>query len=222
MDILNRVFQKSAFVFLGFMLVVVGVGCVPLPLITPPLKTTVGGGAGFGSTPEDSTTREQGTGIFALSVGAHPVQLFLQEPTWDAGVGFVFESFPGTDQDPLLGGYVEGGYSLWHDGDRETGQGRLFLVGQLEVLHDNASGFSGIGASGGFAFEFAILTAESVASVNNDSAYFGVHVGEWAIGAELTFNIRQVGFVNYQAVLLQLVVRSPLTFGVLLVPVFNP
>ncbi|MEL6180288.1 MAG: hypothetical protein AAFS10_15105 [Myxococcota bacterium] len=222
------------------MAVVCQSACVPVPVIAPPAKFTVGGGIAAGDmTDQNRGEPESPTGAFSFSAGIHPLQYVDTANGVDAGVGFVFEAIPNAEvsADPLLGGYLELGYPIWVSGpirptpsNPEPGsQGRLYLIGRGELLQNaGAGGERGFGAGLGLGLELVKWQSTPVASISSTvdetgdpdfSAFIGYAFGEGGIGLEATANTRQVGPQQYNVLMFRLIFRTPTTLGLLLIPI---
>ncbi len=214
--------------------VLLAAACIPVPVIAPPMKMTLGGGPAFGDLNDDRFgEQEDSAGAFSLTAAIHPMQYFTEELVLDLGAGFVFETFPNESlrTSPLVGAHFEVGYALWMSGDMSKGesQGRLYLIGRGEALSNTGPrGSSGLGVGVGLGLELVSWQDNPVARIglNSDadgdvdlSSFAGYVIGEMGIGAEIMYQTRQVGPQDYDAVFFRLIFRSPTTLGLLLLPV---
>lgn len=217
-------------------------GCVPVPVIAPPAKITVGGGGAFGELRDKAQGEDLSrSGALQLKAGVHPMSLFDDERELDLGVGFIFEAMPNEDlrADPLVGGYLEGNYALWRSADDAfDGQTRLYLIGRGDLISNSGpDGASGYGLGFGLGIEYAswvdspLANAEvstetqvrngRVSQDTDTSLFLGYGIGEGGIGLEVTGNLRRVGDQEYTALFASLILRTPLTLGILLIPIWD-
>ncbi len=205
-------------------------GCVPVPVLSPPMKVGMGAALATGDFSDDPAVDDSG-GQLAVGVtaGVHPLQFFEGLDEFDAGAGVIFEAVP--DQrlgaNPLLGGYAEAGLRLWQRGKIEEGAGRLFVLGRGELLNELGGDSQGVGLSLGLGLDLVSWEDNEVAAIGVQassqgavvSSFLGYAYGQSGIGAELSLNFRQIGEVQYNAVFLKLTFRVPVTAGFYLVPV---
>lgn len=201
--------------------------CVPVPALAPPTRVRVGGGLASGDLADEADVARPSnqSSLFSFSIGAHPLNLFLQEKydTFDLGAGFLVENLSSASlarQTSLLGGYLEGGYPVWNQGKRQRGGAwRLSLIGRLEYLADTSQqGDTGWGSSAGLLFERLWWVQSTAAQVSNDGSFIGAYLGEGGFGLDVSANHREVGGQSYNALILSLSLRIPAIFGLFLIP----
>ncbi len=199
-------------------------GCVPIPFLSPPMRTSFLPGVMGGEVhiKEGTESVEGATPYLAGRFAAHPLALVrsLAERSADFGVGYLIEGTVVSSEGYALaqGPYLEVAYHPWqqHWKSGHFARAIVFVTGDL-LFDTQVDDRIGGGMTGGVGIEWGQWVSDPFVSQDDGpklSAVLGYAHGEGTIGAQLVGGFRVIGDEEWWLVSFGLTFRVPATLGV--------
>lgn len=194
-------------------------GCVAVPLVTPPARFSLVGGP---SIPIEEAPQQPGVGVpftGQLRLGAQPLGLFeqLAERPFDATAGLVVHLDQGLGR---AGVFTEASVYLWQESWSPQSRARLRTFGAIDLLApDVRDDLWEPGLRGGVGIDWGgFVRGQPGIDIGYDASWIGVGYGEWAIGLVAEGGWQRLPEADLVRIALGIEVQMPATAGFLLLP----
>ena len=204
------------------------IGCLALPFGTPPMTVSVSPGVALGKPLPAKAIADQPKGR-ALIEGRAAIQPLgavagWQDRQFDASIGYLAEIFPSRDlleythHGAFVGLTVHPWTTVPPGGD---GGARLSVTAMPELLVAQNDAALGAGMSFDLQLETFGYVETDFADFSVDGGYVGAAAGEAGIGLDLGAGVRGIDQMLYWSLHLGMVVRIPVTGGIVAVPIWD-
>ena len=202
------------------MLLALLLGCIAVPLLTPPARVSLVGGPSF---PVEESHERPGEPVQVTGearIGVQPLGLFpsLADRPLDLTGGLVLHLDEGLARP---GAYAEGSVYLWNQTWSNQSRARLRAFGALDMLPPELRAPEwDPGLRGGVGIDWGgFVHGMPGVGVGRDGSWVGVSYGEWAVGLVAEGGYQRLPDADLFCVALGVEFQLPATAGFLLLPV---
>lgn len=183
-------------------------GCVAVPVLLPPVRVAIGGGAVAGQEFSEVTT---------MRIDTRPLQLLseFQNRRHDGAIGYMEEHLGGVaDRRSLVvtGGYLRYDHFPFKLDDLfgpQTGPLRVHVGATADLLRRSDNGDWGAGMSGVAGVEWAKWISGDFSVSEPDGGAVGSGMGEIGFGVEVQAAARFIPGMNYGLTTVSFTLRTP-------------
>ena len=208
-------------------------GCLPLPVLIPPIAASFGVGSGAGrlQTAPDETPRSFGPKVSQeIRVVARPLASFssILDRSFDLGIGYKAQRFPYLSEDPdapplpwAHGPSFELRVFPWRHASNGTAV-RLGIISHLDLLGLYVGREFRTAGGGDVGIEISLsqfLRGSPSAGSSGQATFLGTIWGEVGIGAALTGGAEVVAGQHFGYGMFSVTVQLPAAIGLALVPI---